>query len=54
MVSAAVPGDDYVSPVNGNDIEITDATKGIIMRDANGVRYRLTISTTGALVVTPL
>ena len=54
LVSAAVAGGDYVSPENGKDIEITDATKGVIMRDTNGVRYRLTISTTDALVVTPL
>lgn len=40
--------------VGADDIEITDATKGVILRDSNGVRYRLTVTTNGALKITDL
>lgn len=39
---------------SSGDIEVTDASKGIILRDSNGNRYRLTVSTAGALVITAL
>lgn len=37
-----------------NDIEITDATKGLILRDSGATRYRVTIDTGGALNITSL
>jgi hypothetical protein len=40
--------------LTSQDIEITTATTGIIIRDTNGVRYRITVNTSGALVVTSL
>jgi hypothetical protein len=36
------------------DLEITDATKGLILRDANGTRYRVGLDTSGVLTVTTL
>ena len=36
------------------DVEITDASKGVIMKDANGVRWRVTTETDGTLKRTPL
>jgi len=35
-----------------DDIEITDYTKGIILRDSVGGRWRVTVNTSGVLVVT--
>lgn len=40
--------------VGERDVEIQDAARGVILRDTNGVRYRITVSTAGALVVTAL
>ena len=37
-----------------NDIEITDYTKGIILRDSSAGRWRVTVNTSGALVVTSI
>lgn len=34
------------------DLIFVDATKGIILRDTNGVQWRVTVDTTGALVTT--
>ena len=36
------------------DIEITDNTKGVILKSANNTRWRITIDNTGALVTTSL
>lgn len=36
--------------VGGSDIEITDASKGIIFRDSNGVRHRYRAGTEGQLI----
>ena len=36
------------------DIEITDNTKGVIMKDANNVRWRVTMETDGSLKRTAL
>lgn len=35
-----------------NDIEITDATKGIILKSPNGTRFRVTVGDVGALITT--
>jgi hypothetical protein len=35
--------------VTGGDIEVTDSTKGIILKSPNGTRYRVTISDLGVL-----
>lgn len=45
--------------VDGNvkttgDVELTDATKGIILKSPNGARWRVTVSDSGTLVTTPL
>lgn len=37
-----------------NDVEITDSTKGIILRSPNGSRWRITVDNTGALVRTSI
>ena len=36
------------------DVEIDDATKGIILRDSSATRYRVTVNTSGTLVITSL
>lgn len=36
------------------DIEITDATKGVILKSANGTRYRITVDNDGSLTTTAL
>ena len=40
-------GDDAAFKVGSDDIEITSAAKGIILRDSNGVRRRLRVDTDG-------
>lgn len=40
--------------VTAADLEVTDATKGLILRNANGTRYRLTIDNDGILTATAL
>lgn len=35
-----------------NDVEITDATKGVILKAANGTRYRITVDNDGSLITT--
>jgi hypothetical protein len=37
-----------------NDVEVTDNTKGVILKSANGTRWRLTVSDAGALGATSL
>lgn len=44
----------YVLKVGATDIEITDATKGVIMPDANGVRYRHNLDVGGGMKGTSL
>lgn len=39
---------------HAEDVEITNSAKGIILKDSNGVRYRVTVNTSGELVVTAL
>lgn len=40
--------------VGATDIEITDATKGLILKSANNTRYRLTIDNDGIPTTTVL
>jgi len=47
-------GDDAAFKVGSDDIEITDATKGIILKSANNNRYRLTIDNDGIPTTTVL
>ena len=35
-----------------NDVEITNATKGVILKSANGTRYRITVDNDGSLITT--
>lgn len=35
-----------------NDVEITNATKGVILKSANGTRYRVTVDNDGSLITT--
>ena len=39
--------------VGTSDIEITDSSKGIILKSPGGTRYRVTVDNSGNLVVTP-
>lgn len=43
-------GDDAAFKVGSDDIEITNASKGIIFRDSNGNRYRYRVNTDGSLI----
>lgn len=54
-------GGQWVGDDSGNspqtfssDIEITDSTKGIILRSPNGARWRVTVDNSGTLVRTSL
>ena len=38
--------------VTANDVEITNATKGVILKSANGTRYRITVDNDGSLITT--
>lgn len=40
--------------VTANDIEITDATKGLILKSPDGTRFRVTVTDAGGLTVTSL
>lgn len=40
-----------VSQRGDKDIEITDTTKGLILKSPNGSRYRVTVNNAGVLVV---
>lgn len=37
---------------SGQDLEITDPTKGVILRSLNGTRWRITVSNAGVLTTT--
>ena len=41
-----------VDKIGANDIEVTDATKGVILKSANGTRFRITIADDGSLTTT--
>ena len=41
-----------VRRVGITDIEITDYTKGVILKSPNGTRYKITIADDGALIST--
>lgn len=43
-------GNDAAFKVGSDDIEITNAAKGIIFRDSNGVRHRYRAGTEGQLI----
>jgi len=43
-------GNDAAFKVGSDDIEITNASKGIIFRDSNGVRHRYRAGTEGQLI----
>lgn len=58
-IGAQAANKDYVdttkvSFVGASDIEITDATKGVILRSPNGTRYRITVSDAGVLTTTSI
>lgn len=38
--------------ITANDVEITNATKGVILKSANGTRYRITVDNDGSLITT--
>lgn len=40
--------------IGSGDIEITDDTKGVILKSANGTRYRITVDDAGSLTTTAL
>lgn len=42
--------DSKMDPTTNQDIEITDSTKGIIMKTPSGKRYRVTIDNDGEFV----
>lgn len=47
--------DESAAPyLTSGDIEITDYTKGLILRSQNGTRWRVTVNNTGSLVATSL
>lgn len=44
--------DSKAAATGSTDIEITDATKGVILKSPNGTRYRLTVADDGSLTTT--
>jgi hypothetical protein len=38
--------------IDGGDIEITDSTRGVVLKAPNDTRYRVTVNNSGVLVVT--
>ena len=46
--------DGKADKVGSDDIEITNTTKGVILKAPNGTRYRITVDNSGALVVTSI
>ena len=46
--------DGKVAKITSEDIEITDATKGVILKSANGTRYRITVDNDGSLTTTAI
>ena len=46
--------DGKVDKIGSSDIEITNTTKGVILKAPNGTRYRITVDNTGALVTTAI
>ena len=45
---------DKADKVGSSDIEITDSAKGLILKSANGHRWRVTVNDSGTLVVTDI
>lgn len=53
--SVTLPTSGTLATTSGTvDIEITDATKGIILKSAGGTRYRITVDNDGSLTTTSL
>ena len=46
--------DGKLNKISNEDFEITDTNKGVILKSANGTRYRITISDDGSLVTTSI
>ena len=46
--------DQKVDKVGNEDIEITSATKGIVLKAPNATRYRITVDNSGSLIVTAI
>jgi hypothetical protein len=40
--------------VGPRDVEVTDATKGVVLRSPNGSRFRITVGDDGSLTTTPV
>jgi len=51
---AGVGTGDFAQKLSTDDIEITDATKGIILRNPSGTRFRITINNSNELIHTEL
>ena len=51
-VSASYIDTAIARKTDSSDIEITDATKGVILRSPNGTRYRITVDDAGSLTST--
>jgi hypothetical protein len=47
-------GGGFVGGVTANDIEISDSTKGLILKSPNGSRWRINVGNDGALTTTAL
>ena len=43
-----------LNKISNEDFEITDATKGVILKSPNGTRYRITIADDGAIITTAI
>lgn len=50
LKNISAEGNDAAFKVGSDDIEITNAAKGIIFRDSNGVRHRYRAGTEGQLI----
>jgi hypothetical protein len=52
VVSTTTTASTYAGPIIGaSDLEVTDSTKGIVLKSPNGTRWRVTVSNAGTLSV---
>lgn len=54
VISNGLQGITDINPMTDGDIEITDTTKGYILKSPNGTRWRVTINDSGDLITTSL
>ena len=53
-IEVSIPSVAPATTVSSADIEVTNATKGLVLKSANGTRWRITVDDAGIPTITAL